>query len=234
MEVPREEHSRGPGGCWPGPGVCGGQERGQALTAGVGGSSDSGALAPFVPLLSSQGPDWAGGSAPRDGSGLGVWALGGLGKPCRSGGFGASRPRPRSERSRGLSGTWSLVAVASCPLGLPGPVGCVCPPPEGAAPAASPWGPSESELTGGEGGVPPGVGGPLSQALTLRPWARSCWERSRCSAPSSRGSRTSTRAPGSPSRPADSSQASTSPAFRPWGRGPRGTVGGAWGLQGGL
>ena len=122
------------------------------------------------------------------------------------------------------------MAVLSFPWGLPGPPGCECLSLGRAALAASPSGPSESESADEEGGVPLGPQGPLSRALPTLPCARSCWARSMCSAPSSRGFRTPTRAPGRPSRPEGSSQASASPALRPWDWGPLGAVAGAGGL----
>lgn len=208
-------------------GACGSRP-GLSLTLGVDGSSGSGALAPLVPLLRPQCPGWAGGS------GLGMWAASGLSEPGRPGGLGVSRARRHSERSRGLSGAWSRVAVSSFTLGLRGPVGCGCCLPGRAAPAALPSGPSESEPTGGEGGVPRSLDGPLSLAPPACPRARSCWARSTCNAPSSRGSRMSTRAPGRPSRPMGSSQASATPAFRTSGRLPPGAVADTRGLLWGL
>lgn len=199
------------------------------LTSGMEASSGPGALAPLVPLLRPQGPDWASGFAPWGGSGLGVWAVWGLNLPGRPTGLGASWPRPHSERSRGLSGTRSSAAVASFPLGLPGPAGCRCCPL-----GTSLSDPSESEPIGGEGSVSPGLGGPLILAPPACPRARSCWARSRLSAPSSRGSCMSTRVPGRPSRPEGASQASASPAFRVWGWGPSGAAAGARGLLWGL
>lgn len=163
-----------------------------------------------------------------------MWAVLGLRDPGRPMGLGASRPRPHSERSRGLSGTWSLVSVASFPRGLPGPVGHWCCLLGMAAMATTPSGPSELEPTGGEGSVFPGLGEALNLAPLDCPRARSCWARSRLSAPSNCGSRTSTMVLGRPSRPKGSSQASASPAFRPWGGGPLGTVAGALGLPLGL
>lgn len=204
---------------------------GLCLTLGVGGSSGSDALPASVPSLCPQGPDWVGGCALWRGSRLGVWAVWGLSDSCWLEGLGASRPRPHSERSKGLSGAWSCVAVSSLPLGLPGPVRCGCCPPGRVAPATLPSGPSESEPTRGEGGV---SRGPCSLAPLACPRALSCWARSRCSAPSSRGSRMSTRAPGRPGRPVGSSQASVSPAFRPWGWGLPMAVSGARGLMRGL
>lgn len=137
----------------------------------------SGALVSLVPLLSAWGlpvggPDRAGGS------GLGVWASAGLNGPGWPVDLGASRPRLRSERSRGLSGAQSWVAVTSVLRGLLGPVGSGCPLPgrcagASVAPGSSLSGTSESQPAGGERGVSPGVGGVLSLALAARR-ARSC------------------------------------------------------------
>lgn len=87
---------------------------------------------------------------------------------------------------------------------------------------------SESESAGGEDGISFGADGTLSLAVLARALARRCcWTRSRCNAPSSRGSCTPTKALGS-------SHASASLAFRPRGRGLLGAAAGVrrllWGL----
>lgn len=207
------------------------KNRARPLTSRVRASSRPGTLAPLLSWLSPQGPDWAGDSTPWGGLGLGAQAAGGLSDPGWPEGLGASRPRPHSERSSGLSGTQSCAVVTSVPGGPPGPVGHGCCPPVKSARVTSA---SESEPAGGEGGVSPRVVGPFCLALLARPCARSCWARSRCSAPSSRGSCRSTRAPGRPSRPVGSTQASVSLAFRPCGWGLPGPMAGPCGLLWGL
>lgn len=98
-EQPRAAGCSGRGAWRPGTGL-------GPFTVEGGGSSTSASSAPLVQSPSPWTPDCAEGSTPWGGLGLGVWAPGGLSDPGWPAGLGApSRPRPHSERSRGLSGT---------------------------------------------------------------------------------------------------------------------------------